>query len=408
MGALVCLLLSVLGVLGLAYARRHLRHEVEAGRAQEEWLPMLFGCSGLFIAAGLWAALTDNLIVLYIAVEATTLATVLPVAFYRTRASWEATYKYLLLNTLGLTAGLLGLGLVYAAASPALGAEALSLAALARALPELDPALASLAGALLICGFGTKAGLVPMHAWLPDAYQMSPGGFSALFSGAGTKIAALALARVLPPLVAAAPALQQMLLVIAAVTMVLGIACAFRQDDLRRLLGYSSVSQMGYIAMALAAGGAAGYSAASYHMLSHGLIKALLFLCVAEVWQAAGTVSIAELSRRRSPRFLGPLFLLGALALGGVPPMPAFWSKFQVFTAVLGAGFPWAAGVAVLTSLLTITALVWAGARSFLKGEEVQQRPFPWLLGLMVLVVFAAGLAPSFITHAAASAAIGG
>ena len=415
LGVIVALLASFLGVIGVAAARRHLRVDVEAGRAKAEWLPVLFGCCGFFVAAANWAALTDHLLVLYIAVEATTLATVLPVAFYRNRNSWEAGYKYLLLNSLGLAAALMGLTVLYAAAQPTLGAEALSLATLTAAGPNLPPLAAGLAGALLICGFGTKAGLVPLHGWLPDAYQVSPPGFIALFSGIGTKTPLVALARVLPPLMAAAPALRPVLLVVAAVTMLFGIMAAFWQDDLRRLLGYSSVSQMGYIAMALAAGGVAGYEAAAYHVVSHGLIKALLFLAVGEAVLVAGTARVSELGGRRLPPVIGVTFLLASLGLGGVPPMPAFWSKFQVFTATAEAGYGWAAGVAVLTSLLTITTLVRAGARAFLMkpvGEKLERAlPAPWMIVLLVVAVFAAGLFPGwmsgFLSTAAAALAKG-
>ncbi|MBP2018899.1 hydrogenase-4 component F [Symbiobacterium terraclitae] len=409
LGALVALLASFLTLVGIAAARRHLGAYVSAGRARPEWLPVLHGCSALFLAAANWTALADHVIVLYIAVEATTLATVLPVAFYRQRTSWEAAYKYLLLNTIGLTAGLLGLAVLYAAAEPVLGSEALRLSGLASVGRLLPPLAAALSGALLIGGFGTKAGLVPLHGWLPDAYQVSPPGFIALFSGIGTKIPMVALARVLPPLTAAAPELNLLLLVAAAVTMLFGILAAFRQDDLRRLLGYSSVSQMGYIAMALAAGGTAGLGAAAYHIVSHGLIKALLFLAVGEVVLLTGTARISEVSGRPLPPQVGWTFLLASLGLGGVPPLPAFWSKFQVFTAVAGAGYGWAAGVAVLTSLLTITTLVWAGARAFLlkpaHGGAVPSAAPPWTVGLLVLAVLAAGLFPAWISGFLASAA---
>lgn len=410
LGLTLCILSSILGVIGLAQARRHLAREVAAGRAETGWLPGLFGCSALFVAAVNWAALTDHVILLYVAVEATTLATILPVAFYRRRTSWEAAYKYALLNTIGLTAGLLGLATLYAAAGPFLQDQAFSLYALAGIGASLPPRAAALAGVLIIVGFGTKAGLIPMHSWLPDAYQESPGGFVALFAGVGTKIALLAMARVLPPLMAAVPALGTVLIVIAAVSMLAGIVAAFGQDNLLRMLGYSSVSQMGYIAMAISVGTAAGYAAAGYHMVSHGLIKALLFLCASEVVQAAGTARISQLAGRPHPRWTGPLFLLGALALGGVPPMPAFWSKFQVMAAAAAAGHPWGAGAAVLTSLLTLTTLVWAGARIFLAHREEDAEsslvkaqvgaayPAPWLLAALAVVLFAAGLAPGWMT----------
>lgn len=405
----VATMASLLGLIGLGQARRHLAKEVAAGRAESARLPMLFGCSALFVAAVNWAALNDHVILLYAAVELTTIVTILPVAFYRRRTSWEAAYKYALLNTIGLTGGLLGLAVLYGAAAPVLGGQAFSLTALAAAGAELPPRAAALAGALILCGFGTKAGLVPMHAWLPDAYQESPGGFIALFSGVGTKIALVAMARVLPPLIAAAPALGTALMVVAGISMLVGIICAFGQDNLLRLLGYSSVSQMGYIALGLSLGTAAGAAAAGYHIVSHGLLKALLFLCASEVCQAAGTARISALAGRRHPRWAGTLFLLGAVGLGGVPPLPAFWSKFQIFAATAQAGHPWAAGVAVLTSLLTITTLIWAGARIFLSHAEeggaqgpeegtAAALPVPWLVAALAVAVFAAGLVPGWMT----------
>jgi formate hydrogenlyase subunit 3/multisubunit Na+/H+ antiporter MnhD subunit len=287
------------------------------------------------------------------------------VAFYRRASSWEAAFKYLLVNGLGLAAGLLGLGFLCAAA----GGQGWSLSGLATA--PLNPRLAAIAGALILAGFGTKGALMPLHFWLPDAYQESPGGFSALFAGAGTKVALLALARLFPPLAAAVPALRTVLIVVACITMLVGVALTFAQDDMRRLLAYSSVSQMGYIALGIGAGGAAGMAAAAYHMAAHGTLKALLFLCVAWLWQYHGTVSMAALHGRQHPGWLGPTFLAGALALGGMPPLPAFWSKFAIFLAAVDTGHPWAAGAAVLTSLLTITTLVWAGSRVFLqKGGD--------------------------------------
>jgi multicomponent Na+:H+ antiporter subunit D len=144
-------------------------------------------------------------------------------------------------------------------------------------------------------------------------------------------------------------------------------------------------------------------------MVSHGLIKALLFLCVSEVYLAVGTARISELRGRPLPRYAGPIFLLAALGLGGVPPMPAFWSKFQVFAVTAGAGYGWAAAVAVLTSLLTITTLLWAGVRAFWpqpdRAGEGDRSAFPWLLGIVVLAILAAGLAPGWMTGLLSSAA---
>lgn len=391
LGCVVVLLASGLGAVTIAFARRHL---ATAGA-------MLFGSMGLFVSAAIWTALTDQLIFLFVALEATTLTTVLPVAFRRTSAAWEATYKYLLLNTLGLSAGLLGLVLLYAAASPALGGAALSISALAAGGVQMPPRLAAVAGALVITGFGTKAALVPLHAWLPDAYQEAPGGFSALFAGVGTKLALVAMARVLPPLVGAAPSLGTALAVLASLSMVVGVALTFVQDDLQRLLGYSSVSQMGYIALAVAVGGSAGYGAAAYHMLSHGLLKSLLFLCAAALCETAGTLRLSELRERRRNGPVRTLFLLAALGLGGMPPLPAFWSKLQIFAAAARGGLGWAAGVAVFTSLLTLVTMIRTYNQAFGGEGDAAEAPTAgsaWLLGLVAGAAVLAGLVPGWIT----------
>ncbi|HWI61110.1 MAG TPA: proton-conducting transporter membrane subunit [Symbiobacteriaceae bacterium] len=300
--------------------------------------PLLIACTVLFTGAACWAAVTTDLIWLYLAVEASTLASAPIIA----RGSKAVAYKYLLMNVLGLTASLLAIGIIYKATG---GTQ----------IGPVPPKEAALAGALLLVGLGTKAGLVPVHGWLPDAYAFSPAGFTPLFAGVGTKVALIALIRALPPLYASAPALAPVTVVIACITMVVGVVAAFGQADLPRLLAYSSVSQAGYIALGIGVGGLA---AAEMHIISHGLLKAILFFCV------------AVLPGFKRSRWLGPLFLTAALGLGGVPPMPAFFSKFALFAAAAQGGYAWAAGVAVGVSLLTILVLVRAGSRIFLIREE--------------------------------------
>lgn len=305
----LALLAAGLAAAAIAFTRWYLR----------ERDPLIYICIPLFAGAVVWASAATDLIWLLLAVEVSTLASAPLIA-------GESRYKYLIMNVLGLAAALMGL-----------------------ALRGTQPLLA---GALVIVGLGTKAGLVPIHGWLPDAYAGSSPGFTPLFAGVGTKVALVALIRVLP----AVPALQTVLVVLGCITMVVGVISAFGQTDLRRLLAYSSVSQAGYIAMGIGVGGLA---AAEFHIISHALLKSLLFFCAA----ALG-------SHHR--RLVAVLFFVGALGLGGVPPLPAFWSKFALFVAAARAGYPWAAAVAVLVSLLTITLLVRAGSRIFLMegGEQ--------------------------------------
>ncbi|HYF94900.1 MAG TPA: proton-conducting transporter membrane subunit [Symbiobacteriaceae bacterium] len=333
------LLTTGLCAAAIAYARYYLKeHE-----------PLIYLCMPLFAGAICWAALTEDLIWLYVAVELSTLASA-PVIALRSRA---AACKYLLMNILGLTAALCGLGLIYAAAGSTRIAD----------MGAMPPGAGALAGALLLVGLGTKAGLVPVHGWLPDAYEHCPGGFTPLFAGVGTKVALLALIRLLPPLIGSAPALAPVTVVLACITMVVGVAAAFGQDDLRRLLAYSSVSQAGYILLGIGVGGLA---AAQLHIINHGLLKAILFAVAA----ALPVTSIAQNERLTQKPWAAVVFLVAALGLGGVPPLPAFFSKFALFAAAARGGYGWAAGVAVGVSLLTITLLVRAGSRIFLTGGE--------------------------------------
>ncbi len=334
----------------------------------------------LFIATMFWACLTNNIIMLYVAIEASTIASGLLVAFYWDRHGLEAGYKYLMLLTVGIAFALFGSVLLYATAAPFLpgdgGVHAMLLSDLATVADRIPRGMALLIMAFFIVGFGTKAGLAPFHPWLPDAHAEAPSPVSALLSGVMIKTAIYALARVLSLFfpVAAYHPVAMFVIVLGAFTMLLDAVMIMAQTDLKRMLAYSSVSQMGYIAMGLGlvglgfgshVGYLGGYGSV-FHILNHALSKAVLFLAVGAVLYATAGRSMDQL-RGLATKMPGTAacFFIAALAIAGVPPFSGFWSKLTLYLAGAEAHLWWAVGIAIASSLLTLAAFVRAGYKVF-------------------------------------------
>lgn len=319
-------------------------------------------CLLWFLSSLTLVAATQNLALLWVAVEATTLATAPLVYFYRRSGSLEAAWKYLLLCSVGIALALLGtffLGIAGSGLSPSPG---LSLPSLLEAAPRLSRPWLEAAFILALVGYGTKMGLAPLHMWLPDAHSQAPSPISALLSGALLNGALLALLRFHQVVVVSGDAAfaRSFLLLLGFVSLV--VACAFLvgQRDVKRLLAYSSIENMGIIAIGVAVGGA-GVFGALFHALNHSLCKAGLFFCAGNVLRGYGTTSARDVRGmlRRQPA-TGILLLLLFLAIGGMPPFGAFWSKLLVFQAAMTGGSP-ATGVFFL-GLVAVAFLGMAGA----------------------------------------------
>ena len=373
----ICLV-SVLLVLVMAYSVPHMRALARAGKVAETRLSLFYALVLCFAATMIWACATDNIIVLFLAVEATTLASALLVTFYWNKRSLEAGYKYMLLLTVGITFALFGCVLLFAANSAYLGAghhyQSMLISEIARnatALVRTAPSVVVLATAFLIIGFGTKAGLVPFHPWLPDAHAEAPSPVSVLLSGIMIKVAAYALARTAVPFFTAWPALQVMLVAMATLTMLVGIALVAAQVDLKRLLAYSSVSQIGYVILGFGLGSYLGVFAALYHVLAHAAAKSLLFMGAGAVEQSTGTRRLDELRGLRvSMPITSACFLVGVLTLSGVPLLAGFVSKFSLFLATVQlGGFWWAGVIAILTGVLTLVVMTRVVVQVFWRAE---------------------------------------
>ena len=370
LSALLALIVSVVGLITTIYAYSYLRHEVEEEKISRERLPLYFVLTLVFISTMAAVTVTNNLIMMYVLVEATTLASALLVTYYWQPESLEAGYKYLLLCSVGIIVGLLGCVVFYAAAVPFVGgSKAMLITEVMKVSSRFPPAVSLIAGALIIIGFGSKAGLVPFHAWLPDAHSQSPSPMSALLSGVTIKVAVYAVVRIASMASPAHSVLGTYCVVLGIVTMLVGILCAFAQTDLKRLLAFHSVSQMGYIIMGFGIGSYLGVYGGIYHLLNHTLFKSLLFLCSGALLYAHGTTNIRELSGKKHSPLVAVLFFIGALAMGGLPPLNGFFSKFAIFTAAAQAHLWWALVTALFTSFATMACLVKAGYEIFLSPE---------------------------------------
>lgn len=404
LSSLMVLVIGGIGLLTTVYSFRYLgKGELgqRVGVAKAERRFSLFYFLLLwFLGTMAWAAVTNNIIMLYVAVEATTLTSGLLVAFFWDRRALEAGYKYLMLLTIGITFALFGCVVVYAAAAETggLGGREALLISEVRGVAELIPhRTALLAVALLVVGFGTKAGLAPFHPWLPDAHAEAPTPVSVLLSGVMIKVAVYALARTVSIFFPGIPQLTVFAVALGSFTMVLGVLLALVQDDLKRLLAYSSVSQMGYVLAGLGLGTYLGYYGGLFHLLNHAIFKALLFMSVGAVVYATGLRRVSELGGlgRRMP-ITTACFLVGGLAISGFPPFNGFMSKLTVYLALAGSGLWWAVVIAVLTSVLTMVALIRPAYRAFWAaptGERVHLQDIhevpPTVWGPMVVLALA-------------------
>ncbi|HQG46543.1 MAG TPA: proton-conducting transporter membrane subunit [bacterium] len=367
LSALMGLLINGITLLVLIQSVRYMQKEEEHGFTSPRRLRLYYALILIFAGAMNWTVTTSHLILLYVAMEASTLATALLVAFYRKKASLEAGYKYVLLVMVGMTFSLLGMVILFAAAQPLLGSKALLLNHMGE-VARLIPRKAALLGvAFMTVGFATKAGLVPFHAWLPDAHSEAPSPVSALLSGLIIKLGAYALARTVTIFAPAWHGIPLFIAILASASMLIGIIMALVQDDLKRMLAFSSVSQISYVFMGLGLGSYLGIYGGLFHLVNHTLIKALLFLSTGAVMYATGGVRrISQLGGLAKTMPVNSFcFFLGALALGGLPPLNAFLSKFTLFIALGEARLWWALVIAILTGLLTLACLVRAAYMVF-------------------------------------------
>jgi len=345
--ALAVVFLLLIGLLAVAVSLatiEWMRQELARGQMREDRLRYYFALVHGFVATMLVTVLADNLGILWIAMEGTTITSALLVGFHGDRHGLEAAWKYIIVTTIGISFGLFGTVLVYGAAAHAQGgvfAGAMNWSSIAPIAHRLDPGIIRIGFVFVMVGYGTKAGLAPLHMWLPDAHSQAPTPVSALLSGALIKCALFGIIRFHTiARDACGPEFSHgVLLVFGLVSVVVATPFIIVQHDLKRLLGYHSVEHVGIIALGLGFGGRLGTYGALLHVINHGVTKALVFLVAGDAIGRYGTRDM-----RLMKGFLGiapaagTLLLMGAFSLAGTPPFSIFISELVVIRAGIATG----------------------------------------------------------------------
>ncbi|MBI4819925.1 MAG: hydrogenase 4 subunit F [Deltaproteobacteria bacterium] len=370
--AIFLLLISLLALSTSIYTVGWMKEELAEGAMHEAHLRYYYALVHGFIGTMLCTVLADNLGVLWIAMEGTTIMSALLVGFHGNRLALEAAWKYIIVTTIGISFGLFGTVLIYAAATHAQGGasiDAMSWSAVAGMADRLDPGIVRMGFIFVVVGYGTKAGLAPTHMWLPDAHSQAPSPVSALLSGVLIKCALFGIIRFHTiARGACGPEVSgDLLLIFGLLSVVFATPFILAQNDLKRLLGYHSVEHVGIVALGLGFGGTIGTYGALLHVINHGVTKALVFFVAGDVigrYQSRTMESIRGLLRLAPT--VGVLLLLGAFSLAGVPPFSIFVSELLVVQAGIASGHGIVVGVFLLMVVIIFAGLIHhAGGMAF-------------------------------------------
>lgn len=342
LGTWVMICIAIVYALSSIYAVGYMRLLDEEPR-----LPLFYALFSGFAFTMFAACVMNNAGVFWIAIELTTLISTFLVGFEREAESTEAAWKYIVVVSSGISLALLGTVLFYWGGSFVLGPTyAMTWAALHQSAAQVYTPLLTVSFLLVLVGYGTKAGLAPMHTWLPDAHSESPAPVSAMLSGALLNASMLGIARFLAVVDGTRTSrfAHSAVVSFGIFSFVLAALFIVRQTDVKRLMAYSSVEHIGVQALGLGFGGVLGVAGTLYHMLNHSLNKSLMFFGSGNAMRAYGTKDISRIrSVLRTFPASGTLWLLGAVGIAGAPPFALFLSEFTILRAGMGGRYRWAA-----------------------------------------------------------------
>jgi len=344
------------------FSASYIAHELEIGRFEPIHLRFYHAMYQALLFSMNLALLANNIGLMWVAIEMATLTTVLMVGLYRTREALEAAWKYFILGSVGIAFALFGTILVYMAARPVVGEgfDGMVWTILARRASAFDPSLLNVAFIFLLLGYGTKVGLAPLHAWLPDAHAEGPTPISAVLSGLLLNVALYAVLRFKLLLAANAGALAPgpLMATMGLGSLIFAAFMLYRRRDAKRMFAYSSIEHMGIIAFAFGIGGPLANFAGLLHMTMHSLTKSAIFFAVGHISQVKGTQRIADIRGLTvSHPLLGWGLVFGVVAIAGMPPLGVFTSEFLVVSSAF-AREPLLAALLVAGLLVALGALV--------------------------------------------------
>ena len=354
-------LTTFVGFTTSVFSASYIGHEIEIGRLTPRFVRFYHAMYQALMFAMNLALVANNIGLMWVAIEMATLTTVLMVGIYRTHEALEAAWKYFILGSVGIALALFGTILVYMAARPVIGegVDAMVWSALMGRAAQFDPALLNVAFIFLLLGYGTKVGLAPLHAWLPDAHAEGPTPISAVLSGLLLNVALYALLRfkMLLALNPEAIAPGPLMVIMGLISCLFAAFMLYRRRDIKRMFAYSSIEHMGIIVFAFGMGGALANFAGLLHMTMHSLTKSAIFFAVGHIAQVKGTQKIADMGGLTVTNpVLGWGLVLGVVAIAGLPPLGIFMSEFLVVSSTF-AREPWLAIILAFGILVALGGL---------------------------------------------------
>lgn len=375
------LIVNLIAFLVALYAVRYMERYTDKWKFYSLFLLMLSGMNGVILSGDLFN--------LYVFLELASISGYALVAFGTEPEDLEASFKYAIMGSIASIFILLGIGLLYSYAST------LNLADLSLVLSE-KPAgiLIGFVSVLFLAGFGLKAALVPFHAWLPDAHSSAPSPVSAILSGVFIKTLGIyALSRIFFNVLGTSSKVLFIMVALGIISMVVGALLAIAQNDIKRMFAYSSISQVGYIIFALGIGTPLAILGGLFHLFNHAIFKPLLFLDAGAIEYSTGKRNLDKLGGLNSKLpFTGGTSLVGSMSISGIPPFGGFWSKLIIIIAAVQAGYFWMAGIACLTSIITLAYYLKFQTFAFLgkldaSNEKVKDVPLSMKLPMLALAV---------------------
>jgi hydrogenase-4 component F len=373
LGLLFTSITSVVALFVFAYSPAYMAQEVKEGAFGERRVGRYYVLMLFFLASMLLVTLASDLLTTWAAVESTTLASVFLISFYEKKESVEAAWKYFIICSLGITLALVGLmllayGMQQAGVVPSFAWEDVLAGA-----PSINPLFLKIAFAFIFVGYGTKVGLVPLHVWLPDAHSQAPTPVSALMSGVLLNVALYAILRLYPIAaqnVGVASFISSLFLFFGLLSLGLASLRLYSQDNYKRLLAYSSIENMGIIALGIGIGGPLGFLAAMFHLISHSLVKPLAFFMGGVVSLVYGTKEMSKITgiAQKMPG-LGLIFVLVNIGIAGSIPFGTFISEILLLAAALSTGN-------ILIAVLLVFFTTIAFGSFLLKSSQMAFGPF--------------------------------
>ena len=399
LNGILLIVITVLSFLTAIYSIDYMKREIKHGLSERKVREFYFWMNA-FILAMLIVSLSNNLGVLWIAIEGTTLATAFLISFYRNREAVEAGWKYIILCSVGIAFALFGIIILYFTVYHQLGHElnALNWTEIISVSKSINPFLLKIAFIFVLIGFGTKMGLFPLHFWLPDAHSQAPTPISALMSGVLLNCAFYSIIRVDTVLikVGIGDFGANLLMLFGILTVFASAIFIIKQVDYKRLLAYSTMEHMGLIAFAFGINSKLGIFAGIFHLLNHAFVKGLMFFSVGSVLTSLHTKNIFEIRGLFKIMPATAFFTaVGVLAITGTPPFNIFSSEFLIVIAGIKEGFIWQTILVIFFLIMIFAGFIYHFSH-MLMGEtkkEKQRESFLMLfpIGILLLISLTLG-----------------